>query len=68
MQFLNLFNEIMDRERDRNEMLKDSHYSAFALSDKELMKDIRSAFDKALTNNIDIMVRDNVKGTPIRKE
>jgi|TARA_Y100000361_G_C10917810_1_gene217295 hypothetical protein len=68
MQFLNLFNEIMDRERDRNEMLKDSPYSAFALSDKELMKDIRSSFDKALKNNIDIMVRDNVKGTPIRKE
>ena len=56
MQFLNLFNEIMDRERDRNEMLKDSPYSAFALSDKELMKDIRSSFDKALNMSRDFFI------------
>ena len=58
----------MEREKERNESLKDSPYSAFALSDKELMADVRKAFDQSYKKSINSMVRNNMKGTPIRKE
>tara|TARA_R110002051_G_scaffold237747_2_gene298581 strand:- start:207 stop:395 length:189 start_codon:yes stop_codon:yes gene_type:complete len=39
MQNLNsLFRELMDRELERNEMLKDIGYEGFALSDEEVFK------------------------------
>ena len=45
---LKLIQDIVDRENERNEMLKDSVYAEFALSDEAVMVEAMKQADKAI--------------------
>ena len=49
---LRLIQDVIDREHERNEMLKDSIYADFALSDETVMVEAMKAADKAIAKNI----------------
>ena len=45
---IRLINEIIDKEKERNEMLKDSEYASFALSEDTVMIEALKAADSAI--------------------
>ena len=47
-----LLNEILEREKQRNEMLLDSEYAAFALSEEGVMEEAMKAFDTAIAKKL----------------
>jgi len=50
--YIQLLNEIMDREKQRNEMLLDSEYAEFALSEESVVEEAMRAFDAALAKKL----------------
>jgi len=62
-----LFDEILQRETERNEILKDSPYAEFSYSNKGLMDEAVRAFDMAYKNEITKIVKSQVKGPAMRK-
>ena len=64
---LRLFDEILQREIERNETLKDSPYEQFAYSDEGVMDEAVRAFDIAYKNEITKIVREQVKPPALRK-
>ena len=61
-----LFQDILKREIDRNEMLKDSPYEEFAYSNEGVMDEARRAFDEAYKNELTKLIKTNVKGTAMK--
>ena len=61
-----LFQDILEREIDRNEILKDSPYEEFAYSDEEVMEEAKRAFNDAYKNQITKIIKENVKGTAMK--
>lgn len=47
-----LLNEILEREKQRNEMLLDSEYAEFALSEEGVVEEAMRAFDKAVAKKL----------------
>ena len=64
---LRLFDEILQREIERNETLKDSPYEAFAYSNKGVMDEAIRAFDIAYRSEITKIVKEQVKPPALRK-
>ena len=46
-----LFKEIVTIQQERNEMLKDSIYAEFALSDEQVIEEAHKAFDSAFAKS-----------------
>ena len=64
---VNLFQDILNREIDRNEMLKDSPYEEFAYSNEGVIDEAKRAFNEAYKKEISKIVKQNVKGPAMRK-
>tara|TARA_R110000824_G_scaffold370947_1_gene560635 strand:- start:393 stop:614 length:222 start_codon:yes stop_codon:yes gene_type:complete len=62
----NLFNEILQRETERNEILKDSPYEEFAYSNKGVIDEAVRAFDVAYKNEVTKIVKTQIKPPPMR--
>lgn len=50
---IKLFKEIVAIQQQRNDMLKDSIYAEFALSDEAVIEQSHSAFDKVFAKRIE---------------
>ena len=48
-----IFNEIVQREEERNEMLKNSAYAQFALSDKSVAEEAIKAYEARMTKELE---------------
>ena len=48
-----IFNEIMQREQERNELLKDSAYAQFALSDESATAEAMKAYQARMTRELE---------------
>ncbi len=46
----------MDREQQRNEMLLDSEYAAFALSEESVVEEALRAFDAAMAKQLELKI------------
>ena len=64
---LRLFDEILQREIERNEILKDSPYEEFAYSNEGVMDEAIRAFDIAYRSEITKIVKEQVKPPALRK-
>lgn len=51
-----LLSEIMDREKQRNEMLLDSEYGEFALSEESVVEEALRAFDSAIAKQLELKI------------
>lgn len=51
-----LLSDIMDREQQRNEMLLDSEYAAFALSEESVVEEALRAFDAAMAKQLELKI------------
>jgi hypothetical protein len=51
-----LLSEIMDREKQRNEMLLDSEYAEFALSEESVVEEALRAFDSAMAKQLELKI------------
>lgn len=47
-----ILKEILDREKQRNELLKDSDYAAFALSDESVVEEAQKAYHARMLKEI----------------
>ena len=47
-----ILTEILEREKQRNEMLLDSEYAEFALSEEGVVEEAMRAFDKAIAKKL----------------
>ncbi len=47
-----ILTEILEREKQRNEMLLDSEYAAFALSEEGVVEEAMRAFDVAISKKL----------------
>ena len=51
-QYARLFQEIVEREQERNLLLLESEFANFALSEESLMEEALRAFDMALAKSL----------------
>jgi len=56
---LKLIQDIIDRENERNEMLKDSIYADFAYSDETVMIEAMKQADKAIARKLGEAMKGN---------
>ena len=47
-----ILKEILNREKERNELLKDSAYAAFALSDESVIEEAQKAYHARMLKEI----------------
>ena len=57
-----IFKEILDREKQRNELLKDSAYAAFALSDESVIEEAQKAYHARMLKEIQKATKEVLKG------
>ena len=57
-----ILQEILDRERERNEVLKDSAYAAFALSDESVVEEAQKAYHARMLKEIQKATKEVLKG------
>ena len=57
-----ILHEILDRERERNELLKDSAYAAFALSDESVVEEAQKAYHARMLKEIQKATKEVLKG------
>tara|TARA_R110000744_G_scaffold29611_3_gene70554 strand:- start:307 stop:501 length:195 start_codon:yes stop_codon:yes gene_type:complete len=55
-----LFKEIVTIQQERNEMLKDSIYAEFALSDEQVIEEAQSVFDKEFAKKLTKKIQEEV--------
>jgi len=52
-----ILTEILEREKQRNEMLLDSEYAEFALSEDKVVEEAMRAFDIAIAKKLDQAIK-----------
>ena len=52
-----ILTEILEREKQRNEMLLDSEYAEFALSEEGVVEEAMRAFDIAIAKKLDQAIK-----------
>ena len=57
-----IFKDILDREKQRNELLKDSAYAAFALSDESVVEEAQKAYHARMLKEIQKATKEVLKG------
>ena len=57
-----ILKEILDREKERNELLKDSAYAAFALSDESVVEEAQKAYHARMMKEIQKATKEVLKG------
>ena len=57
-----ILQEILDREKERNELLKDSAYAAFALSDESIVEEAQKAYHARMLKEIQKATKEVLKG------
>ena len=57
-----IFKDILDREKQRNELLKDSAYAAFALSDETVIQEAQKAYHARMLKEIQKATKEVLKG------
>jgi hypothetical protein len=55
--YAQLLSDILDRERQRNEMLLDREYAEFALSEDKVVEEAMRAFDIAIAKKLDQAIK-----------
>ena len=57
-----ILQEILNRERESNELLKDSAYAAFALSDESVIEEAQKAYHARMLKEIQKATKEVLKG------
>ena len=57
-----ILEEILEREKERNELLKDSAYAEFALSDESVVEEAQKAYHARMMDEIKKATKEVLKG------
>tara|TARA_R100001463_G_scaffold76547_1_gene130663 strand:- start:12 stop:212 length:201 start_codon:yes stop_codon:yes gene_type:complete len=57
-----ILKEILNREKQRNELLKDSAYAAFALSDESVVEEAQKAYHARMLKEIQKATKEVLNG------
>ncbi len=57
-----ILQEILNREKERNELLKDSAYAVFALSDESVIEEAQKAYHARMLKEIQKATKEVLKG------